>query len=97
VLIADAFGNINESDKTNNSCFLTGKDGEPIKIVDGKITNIPTQLKDIRTLVSDKTLNNYSGIEVQQTLQRQFEKGMLKKTVQSESSLRSGKVAKQVK
>ena len=96
VLIADAFGNVDEIDKENNFCFLTGKNGEPIKIVDGKITNIPTQLKDMRTLVSESTPNNYSGIEILQTLQRQFKSGRLKST-QQESGLRSGKVAKQVK
>ena len=97
VLIADAFGNVDEMDKENNFCFLTGRSGEPVKIVDGKITNIPTQLKDLRTLVSESTPNNYSGIEIQQILERQFKKGKLKKTALQESGLRGGKVAKQVK
>jgi hypothetical protein len=97
VLIADAFGNVDEMDKENNFCFLTGRNGEPIKIVNGKITNIPTQLKDVRTLVSGADLNNYSGIEVLQTLQRQLKSGKFTKSVQQESGLRSGKVAKQVK
>ena len=97
VLIADAFGNVDEMERENNISFLTGRNGEPIKIVDGKITNIPTQLKDIRTLVSESTPNNYSGIEIQQTLQRQFKNGRLTRSVHQESGLRSGRVAKQVK
>ena len=97
VLIADAFSNVGEMEKENNVCFLTGRNGEPVQIVNGKITNIPTQLKDVRTLVSKTDLNNYSGIEIQQILQRQFKNGMLKKSVQQESELRSGKVAKRVK
>jgi len=97
VLIADAFGNVGEMDVENNFCFLTGRNGEPVKIVDGRITNIPTQLKDIRTLVSDSDPNNYSGIEILQTLQRQFKNGKLTKTTQQEGGLRSGKIAKQVR
>jgi len=97
VLVADAFGNVDEMDKENNISFLTGETGEPIRIVNGKITNIPTQLKDIRTLVSESTPNNYSGIEILQTLQRQFKNGSLTRSVQQEGGLRSGKVAKQVK
>ncbi len=98
VLIADAFGNIGESELENNFSFLTGGNGEPIKITDGRIINIPTQIKDIRTLVSDSYPNNYSGIEILQTIQRQLKNGMLTKTVQQESGeLRNGKIAKQVK
>ncbi len=98
VLIADAFGQVEEMDLENNTCFLTGRTGEPIKIVDGKITNIPTQLRDIRTLVSESEPNNYSGVEILQTLQRQFKNGKLTKTAtQQESGLRSGKIAKRVK
>jgi len=96
VLIANAFGDMQESESENNFSFVTGRNGEPISIVDGKITNLPTQLKDIRTLVSESTPNNYSGIEIQYTLQRLFKNGQLAKTPQG-SELRSGKIAKQVK
>ncbi len=98
VLIADAFGNVGEADLENNFCFLTGGSGEPVKITDGRITNIPTQLKDIRTLVSDSEPNNYSGIEIMKTLQRQLKNGkIIKKAQQEGGKLRSRKIAKQVK
>jgi len=74
VLVADASGNVDEMEKENNICFITGKDGEPLKIVNGKITNMPTGSKNIRTLVSETDLNNYSGVEILQTLQRQLKK-----------------------
>ena len=97
VLIADAFGNVDEPDKENNFCFLTGRNGEPLKIVNGKITNMSTQLKDIRTLVSATDLNNYSGIEILQALQRQIKSGKFTKSLQQENGLGNGKVARQVK
>jgi hypothetical protein len=97
VLIADAFGNVCESELENNFCFLTGRNGEPINVTDGRITNIPTQTKYIRTLVSNSDPNNYSGIEIVQTLQRQLKNGMLTKIVQQESGLRNGKIAKKVR
>ena len=97
VLIADAFGNVDEMEKENNLCFLTGINGEPVKIVNGKITNIPTQFKDLRTLVSETDRNNYSGIEILQTLQRQLKNGTFTKSFQQESGWKSGTVSKRVK
>jgi hypothetical protein len=96
VLIADAFGNLDESDEKNNFCFLTGANGTALKIVDGEIQNMPSNFTEIRSLNNEKDLNNYSGVEVQNVLQKHLDKGLLQKLV-SQSGLRNGYVAKSVK
>lgn len=96
VLIADAFGNLDESDEKNNFCFLTGANGAALKIVDGEIQNMPSNFTEIRSLNNEKDLNNYSGVEVQNVLQKHLDKGLLQKLV-SQSGLRNGYVAKSVK
>jgi hypothetical protein len=97
VMVADAFGSLEESDKKNNIRFITGRNGEPIRITDGKIVNMPSPIKELTTLTSGTDTNNYSGIEIQQALERQMKNGTLKKFIQQEKGLRSSKVPKEVK
>jgi hypothetical protein len=75
---------------------LTGANGAALKIVDGEIQNMPSNFTEIRSLNNEKDLNNYSGVEVQNVLQKHLDKGLLQKLV-SQSGLRNGYVAKSVK
>jgi hypothetical protein len=97
VMVADAFGKLDESDKKNNIRFITGRNGEPLKIQNGNFVNMPTRINELHTLVSDSDKNNYSGEEIQQALERQMKNGSLKKFILQENGLRNIRIPKQVK
>lgn len=97
VLVVNCFNSFEENNFNNNYSFVTGSNNAPLILLDGKISNMPTTLKDVRTLVSDNDKNNYSGAEMMQILTSHNKCGKLKKEVQAESSsLRSTKAVKKV-
>lgn len=96
VLMVNSFGDYKDTDLDNNYSFVSAGE-EPLTIVDGKIVNMPSKLTDVRTLVSEKNWNTYTGVALNSMLIKHNNSGKLKKLIQPESGLRSTKVAKSVK
>ncbi|MCB9017273.1 MAG: C1 family peptidase [Prevotellaceae bacterium] len=97
VLMVNPFGDLNDMNMDNNYSFISVGD-QPIEINNGKILNMPSSLKDVRTLVTEKNWNTYTGVELNNMLLKQKKNGRLNNLVQPETStLRSTKVAKSVK
>lgn len=96
VLMVNAFGNYKDSNLENNYSFVSAGE-EPLKIVNGMIVNMPSKLTDVRTLVTDKNWNTYTGVALNNMLLRHFNNGKLKKQIQNEEGLKSARVAKSVK
>ena len=96
VLMVNSFGDYKDSDLENNYSFVSAGE-EPLTIVDGKIVNMPSKLTDVRTLVTEKNWNTYTGVALNSMLIKHNNSGKLKRLIQPESGLRSTKVAKSVK
>lgn len=96
VLMVNSFGNYKDTDLENNYSFVSAGE-EPLDIVDGKIVNMPSKLTDVRTLVTEKNWNTYTGVALNNMLLRHNNSGKLKRLVQSEDGLRSSRIAKSVK
>ncbi len=97
VMIVNPFNSFEEKSFDNNYSFVSGANKIPLIIKNGKITNMPSTLSDVRDLTSNVNVNTYTGSEMVQMLARQFANGKLKKQVQSEPKvLRSAKKVKTV-
>lgn len=95
VLMVNPFDEVNDVNLDNNYSFVSNN-GDPIVVAQGRVLNMPSSLKDVRSLISDKNWNTYSGVELNNMLRKQARNGKLKKQVQG-SSLRSGStIAKSV-
>ncbi len=96
VLMVNSFSDLNDTNMDNNCSFVSVGD-QPVIITNGKIVNMPSSLKDVRTLVTEKNWNTYTGQQLFNMLYKQKKNGRLNKLVRSEdNSLRNGKVAKSV-
>ncbi|MCQ2195844.1 MAG: C1 family peptidase [Paludibacteraceae bacterium] len=96
VLMVNSFGDYNDTDMENNYSFVSAGE-EPLEIVNGKIVNMPSTLTDVRSLITEKNWNTYSGVELNNMLVKHDRNGKLKAQVQSESLRATKKIAKKVK
>lgn len=99
VLIANPFNSFDEKNFANNYCFVSGYNAIPLTIENGKIMNMPTNLKDQRSIVTSTNHNTYTGDELLQMLAFEKNSGKLKRLVNANASsntLRSKKQLKQI-
>ena len=90
-LIVNPFDGFSESDMVNNVSYVTANNMQPLVIYDGKVTNMPSSLSDVRDLTSVHR-NTYEPNELLDMLSLKFKHGKLQKCViDDESSLRSSK------
>lgn len=99
VLIANPFNSFSERNFANNYCFVSGHNAIPLTFENGKVTNMPAELKDQRSIVTANNRNTYTGDELLQMLAYENSNGKLQRLVDSKSgnnALRSARVYKQI-
>jgi hypothetical protein len=94
-MIVNPFNSLDENNFDNNYCFITGRNNVPLIFRDGKLTNMPSSLCDVRTLTGSHH-NTYTGDELVAMLAHQLKNGSLRKLVKTETGLRNSKTVKKI-
>ncbi|MBO4529175.1 MAG: C1 family peptidase [Paludibacteraceae bacterium] len=70
LLIADPTNEIGDRNRNDNFFFVTGENGSPLNMTADRQFNIPAQIKEVRSLVSDADRNAYRNSEIEYSLQK---------------------------